>query len=95
MSQMITARNRLAKLEDGCILEFADGYHPDKHDIISFTLDNGENRVVIVEEVIDSSTCIVSHSKRTFTTHLRLLRLDVSSFRVVFDAHHRDMPEAF
>ena len=93
---MVHAAHVLSRFEGGCVLAFNQNYTPKVADIISFSLIGlDEDRIVVVAEVVDDGTCVVSHMKGHFTTLVRLVRIDRHSFRVVFEPHHHGMPEAF
>jgi hypothetical protein len=94
ISRIFHACNVLERFEDGCTLAFETSIQPTEDDMIVLRLANGEERTLHVEQV-DAGKWIVSHMKAYFNTHLTLVRLDRRSFRVIFDAHHRNMPEAF
>ena len=95
ISRIFHTVNVLPSFQDGCDLAFETGIDPAEDDMIAFKLASAEERTLHVEGQVDEDKWTVSHMKGAFNTHLTLERVDRRSFRVVFQSHHRDMPEAF
>ena len=93
--RLLVSRNTLARIDDGAILEFErDVSMLDEGDALVARLDNGEERLLIVEKAYPDSW-LVEHSFGSFTTYIRLVGIDGQRLRIAFEPQHKLMQEAF
>src|SRR5262245_55459174 len=95
VGRIFHANDALPRLEDGAILRFERSIAPAEHDMIVIALSSGEERVLHIEGRLSENQWTVSLMKGVFNTRFGLLQVDPRTFRVVLEAHHQEMPEAF